>query len=317
MKIFKFESGNVNLFLLSIVVSIFLFVLGYTSVKAWNAPTVTSLCAPNEDNFSFKVTLSTESNYNMEWSFDSGFTGATSTTLNLGDNTVTVPREKHNSGDIWYIRFVAPDHATGSANTDGTLCNSPTPTNTPTATPTATPTPTPEGCGDNCQSPTPTPTATPVPTSGEQNSSNGGSSGAPVCNATKPGTPTILSAVQNGTSVTLIWSAVPNATYYSIVYGRAPGYQYGVANIGNVTTYTINSLNAGVVYHFAVNAVNDCMPGDPGTFGGGTGGQVLGASTMAGTGSFEENLYLAIMVIGGTITAFGLKNIKKAFKVVK
>jgi hypothetical protein len=173
------------------------------------------------------------------------------------------------------------------------------------------------GCETPTPTPTPTPTATPVPTSGEQNSSNGGPAGAPVCNAEKPGTPTILSAVQNGTSVTLTWSSVPNATYYSIVYGNLPGYQYGVANVGNVTTYTIHSLAPGVVYHFAVNAVNDCMPGDPGTFGGGTGGQVLGASTMAGTGSFEENLYLAIMVIGGTITTFGLKNIKKAFKVVK
>jgi hypothetical protein len=164
-----------------------------------------------------------------------------------------------------------------------------------------------------CEADTPTPAPTSTPTE----NSGGGSAGAPVCNATKPGTPTITSAVQNGTSVTLTWSSVPNATYYSIVYGNLPGYQYGVANVGNVTTYTIHSLAPGVVYHFAVNAVNDCMPGDPGTFGGGTGGQVLGASTMAGTGSFEENLYLAIMGIGGTITAFGLKNIKKAFKVVK
>jgi hypothetical protein len=46
-------------------------------------------------------------------------------------------------------------------------------------------------------------------------------------------------------------------------------------------------------------------------------GQVLGASKMAKTGTFEENLYLAIMTIGGIITFQGLKNIKKAFKVAK
>lgn len=43
-------------------------------------------------------------------------------------------------------------------------------------------------------------------------------------------------------------------------------------------------------------------------------GQVLGASTMAKTGGFEETLYQAIMVIGGTLTGFGLKNFKKASK---
>lgn len=48
-----------------------------------------------------------------------------------------------------------------------------------------------------------------------------------------------------------------------------------------------------------------------------TQGQVLGASTMAGTGSFEENLYFAMMVIGGTITAFGIKGLKKASSLVK
>ena len=45
-------------------------------------------------------------------------------------------------------------------------------------------------------------------------------------------------------------------------------------------------------------------------------GQVLGASTMAGTGSFAENLYIAIMGLGGIITALGIKNFKKGYKVV-
>ena len=40
-------------------------------------------------------------------------------------------------------------------------------------------------------------------------------------------------------------------------------------------------------------------------------GQVLGASTMAGTGSFAENLYAAIMVLGGTLSAFGIKGFRK------
>ncbi len=161
--------------------------------------------------------------------------------------------------------------------------------------------------------PSPTPEATPGPSNEGGNSSS--QAGPSVCNATKPGTPTILSAVRTGNSEILTWSAVANATYYSIVYGSAPGYQYGVANTGNVTSYTINGLTPGVGYHFAVNAVNDCMPGDPGTPAGtGTGGQVLGASTMAGTGSFAEVFYQAIMGIGATLSAFGLKGLKKASK---
>lgn len=51
--------------------------------------------------------------------------------------------------------------------------------------------------------------------------------------------------------------------------------------------------------------------------GTGTGGQVLGASTLASTGSFAENLYLAIMGVGAIITTLGAKNLKKAFKTAK
>ncbi|HTK03667.1 MAG TPA: hypothetical protein VL401_02750, partial [Alphaproteobacteria bacterium] len=40
-------------------------------------------------------------------------------------------------------------------------------------------------------------------------------------------------------------------------------------------------------------------------------GQVLGASTMAGTGSFEENLYLGIMGLGGI---FSFTGFAKSFK---
>ena len=167
-----------------------------------------------------------------------------------------------------------------------------------------------------CQTTPPPPSET---NNGSNDNSNGGLSNptAPSCNAAKPATPTILSAVRTGNSEKLTWSAVANATYYSIVYGSAPGYQYGVANTGNVTTYTINDLNPQTTYHFAVNAVNDCMPGDAGTFNGGTGGQtgqVLGASTMAGTGTFEESLYSIIMGLGGISTIFGIGSFKKAFK---
>lgn len=70
-------------------------------------------------------------------------------------------------------------------------------------------------------------------------------------------------------------------------------------------------------YHFDNDGVN-CLKfeyGGPSNGGGSAPqGQVLGASTMAGTGSFTESLYLAIMAMGGALTAKGLKNFKKAFK---
>ena len=50
-------------------------------------------------------------------------------------------------------------------------------------------------------------------------------------------------------------------------------------------------------------------PSDPGVVLGASTGQVLGASTMAGAGSFDSALYQAIMGLGGIITSFGLKNV--------
>lgn len=48
--------------------------------------------------------------------------------------------------------------------------------------------------------------------------------------------------------------------------------------------------------------------------GGGPTGQVLGASTMAGTGSFTENLFMAIMGVGATLSSAGFVLLKKASK---
>lgn len=56
--------------------------------------------------------------------------------------------------------------------------------------------------------------------------------------------------------------------------------------------------------------------GGPSTTTGGatTQGQVLGASTLAATGTFAENLYLAIMALGGLLT---FKGVQIAFKKVR
>lgn len=63
-----------------------------------------------------------------------------------------------------------------------------------------------------------------------------------------------------------------------------------------------------------IDCIQYQLGGAPPPSGGAGGGQVLGASTMAKTGGFEENLYLAIMSMGGLFTFKGFKGVKKAFK---
>ncbi len=61
-------------------------------------------------------------------------------------------------------------------------------------------------------------------------------------------------------------------------------------------------------------ATHDCSNQNNSIEGTGTGGQVLGASTMAATGSYAETFYEAIMGVGGTLSAFGLKGLKNKKK---
>jgi hypothetical protein len=130
---------------------------------------------------------------------------------------------------------------------------------------------------------------------------NDGGSNNQVCNSAKPPAPQLISVVRNGATAKLTWSAVTPVTYYSIVYGTKPGeYIYGVANVGNTTSYTVGSLDPNSSYYFSVRAVNDCTPSDPSTS---PRGQVLGASTFAGTGNIvfvyaSMVLSLAFLLLG-------------------
>jgi len=160
---------------------------------------------------------------------------------------------------------------------------SPTPKHTPTPTPTLPPGVT----------PSPTPTGEP-PTGGDEVTDGGGTGGgpvgAPVCDSPKPPTPTLVSVVRQGTTAKLTWTAVTPVSHYAIFYGLKPNeYIYGVPNTGNVTTYTIGGLTVGTQYYFSIRAVNNCMPSDP----SGSGGQVLGASTLAFTGN-SSLIYLLV-----------------------
>jgi hypothetical protein len=141
---------------------------------------------------------------------------------------------------------------------------------------------------------------------------NGGSTttttqaGAPICNAEKPGTPTLTSVYRNGSSATLTWTKADKATHYVISYGVISGiYPYGVPNTGNVTSYTVGALDVNKEYNFQVIAVNDCMPGDPSTQSGS--GQVLGLAT---TGSAQTILLFSLLGILLTSTGYLLVKTK-------
>lgn len=103
----------------------------------------------------------------------------------------------------------------------------------------------------------------PASTSG----SSAGSSAAPSCNDTKPGSaPKLLSAQITGTGeVTLTWTpAFAPVTYYLVAYGNKSGeIKYGNPNVGGRDTvrYTVRGLGTGT-YYFRVRAGNGCMPGD-------------------------------------------------------
>jgi len=189
-------------------------------------------------------------------------------------------------------------------------CPVPTPTPTPTVEPTPTPTeelnPTPTLEPE--VTPTPEVTATPEP-SHDAGGVSDGSVQTTTCNDSIPETPTITSATAVGSnSVKLVWTKVAGAGDYAIFYGLTSGnYIYGVTSTGDTDNYTINGLTSGF---FKLMAKNGCQTSNPSAeIASGEAGQVLGASTMAGTGTFLENLFNTISFLGFGLVIFGAKKL--------
>lgn len=122
---------------------------------------------------------------------------------------------------------------------------------------------------------------------------------SPSCPDQKPTTPKLVGAVRRSpTQASLSWTKSEPATGYSIVYGITAGhYLYGASNIGNTDSFTVSQLDQNQPYYFAVFANNNCQPSDRSNevllsnqTAQGIGGQVLGVSTLAPTGT---NHYLA------------------------
>jgi len=126
-----------------------------------------------------------------------------------------------------------------------------------------------------------------------------------------PAAPVLLSASKSGSEAILAWTAVDPVTHYNLSYGLSSGnYQYGVSNTGNVTNYNVGGLDPAADYCFIVRAVNDCAPSNPSNeicTGRATGGQVLGASTLADTGSLTDEIMQILFIIGSVCFGLGLK----------
>ena len=178
----------------------------------------------------------------------------------------------------------------------------PTPTVEPTPTPSPLATPTPEV----------TPASTPVPTDNSGTGGPGGGNPGPAeCTDAIPNVPYLKTAMSvSGNSVKLTWEKVLGAsTGYSIFYGpTCDNFIYSVVDTGNVDNYTINGITSGC---FQIRAKNGCAIGDPSntitTGSGSTGGQVLGASTLAGTGTFEDAIMNVIFTLGSVLTAISIR----------
>jgi hypothetical protein len=80
-------------------------------------------------------------------------------------------------------------------------------------------------------------------------------------------------------------------------------------NLDGIQTSVPSDLHLGAD---GTSCVSFSVPGVPESPA--VGGQVLGASTMAGAGSFAESLYMAIMGLGGTLSTAGFVLSKKLSK---
>lgn len=109
--------------LLAPVLAVGLLLAMVGTVLAWVQPTLTSECAPDGTHYAWKINLhSGESNYNIDWSFNSDFEPFT--TVNFvtpGDHSFVTPR----TATTLYVRWSSDKNSKTQATANGELCQPP------------------------------------------------------------------------------------------------------------------------------------------------------------------------------------------------
>ena len=92
-------------------------------VLAWAKPILTAECAEDATHYEWKINLSTESNYLIDWSFNADFSAPMTTHdfVTAGDHEFITVR----GGPILYVRWHDDTSKTGQADANGEVCAQP------------------------------------------------------------------------------------------------------------------------------------------------------------------------------------------------
>ena len=88
---------------------------------AWEDPTLSALCAPDQSHYAWSINLHKEKNFNIDWSFDSFATFTTTDFLTKGDHEFTTPR----GGATLKVRWSSEPDVSAKADANAELCEPP------------------------------------------------------------------------------------------------------------------------------------------------------------------------------------------------
>ncbi len=91
-------------------------------VLAWSQPVLTAECAEDASHYEWKINLPTEADYNIDWSFDSGFATFTHHDFVTAGNHEFLTAQ---GGPILYVRWSSDHSVKTQADANAELCTPP------------------------------------------------------------------------------------------------------------------------------------------------------------------------------------------------